>query len=118
MEDRIHLKQLTQEEQDTLGNLYMVANQINDDISWSKINEYFEMLGKKYDFDPQYHYISTDGTIIKAKKCYRCGGIANSIKGVKYDRFKENLGWSNRPICWSCYMKKYPHKAKMELMRK
>jgi len=44
-------KTLTQEEQDTLGNLYMVANQINDDKSWNNINIFFEELGKKYDFD-------------------------------------------------------------------
>jgi len=72
---------------------------------------------KHIGFDPKKYYISTDGEIIKTKKCYRCGGVANSIRGIKYDRFKESLGWINRPICWSCYMRKYPYKAKKEIMK-
>jgi len=116
MEKRFNeTKSITDEETDILSALYLEANKINDNTSWNKVNEYFEMLGKKYDFDPKHFYVSTGGEIRKTKICYRCGGIANSTRGVKYDRFKEGMGWSNRPICWSCFMRKYPYKAKKEL---
>jgi len=111
-------KSLTTEEVSILTQLYKVANEINTDDKWEDINLYFEEMGIKYKFNPRKFYISTDGEILKIKKCYRCGGVANSIRGTKYDRFKESFGWSNRPICWSCYMKKYPYKAKKEIMKK
>jgi len=118
MEKRFNeTKSITEQEIDTLASLYLKANQVNDNKTWNDINEYFDVLGKKYDFDPKYFYVSTGGEIRKTKICYRCGGVANSSRGVKYDRFKEEMGWINRPICWSCYMKKYPHKAKKEIMK-
>jgi len=118
MDKRFHeVKALSKEEIDTLASLYKKANEVNNDDAWQDINLYFEELGNKYHFNPKYYYISTDGEIIKTKICYRCNGVANSTRGIKYDRLKDGLGWQNRPICWSCYMKKYPYKAKKELMR-
>ncbi len=108
---------LTPEETEELKKLYKTANEINSNDKWSDLNKFFELMGIAYSFDPKKYYISTDGEIIKTKKCYRCGGVANSIRGIKYDRFKESLGWINRPICWSCYMRKYPYKAKKEIMK-
>jgi len=117
MEDLFKQTKIANNEVQKMNYLFKKANETNDTKDWKTIDTYFESLGLKYDFNPKDIYIDVSGNINKIRTCYRCGGVANSINGLKLDRVKDNNRWVKWPICRSCWMKKYPYKAKMELLK-
>lgn len=114
------MKKITKDEAKNLKELYRWANETPDirftdkkdentiqDIVWSKVKEYYTILGNKYDFDVNKVAISKLGKIMDLKKCFKCGTTATTEEGTKYIRVNSE----NLPICNTCYARFYPELA-------
>lgn len=98
---------ITKEEVKRLDDLFVLANNYNDDQSWDNIDRYFKKLSDKYQFDPKTHIITSKGEIERITLCNKCGEIANTIDGVNYEKVMENAIWVSKPICYSCKVRFY-----------
>lgn len=109
-------KKLNGEERDTLNELYTVANKSNLELDWLQIDVFHAEMAKKYNYDVKKHVITTKGDIQVAYICHRCGGTANRVGGIIWDRTAfNNEDERKMPICYHCFCIKYPHKINKRL---